>query len=194
MPTAVWIALAGTVVAVVALCTPAVVRLLSRTSPPREPPAQPRGLLLGTVIVPFRGVATVPGAQATGRFVRVKALPSGGCVFTLRDMWISADLGLPAAGLMLDGSMSPTPDGAKVSVYAPMASVVPIGLVWALLMIGSAIFFFAAPSLGGAAFVTCGAWFGYVTWKRARCAVKAVAADAVEALQQTRAVTAHRDK
>jgi hypothetical protein len=102
-------------------------------------------------------------------------------------MWISSALGLPAAGLVLDGLISAAPDVAKVSVFTPMGSVVPIGLVWTLWMVGSASSFIAAPSLSGAALVAFAVASAYGVWRRTRRAVALVAADAVAALQQMEA-------
>ncbi|HET6897747.1 MAG TPA: hypothetical protein VFK70_05345 [Vicinamibacteria bacterium] len=184
--TALWIAFAGCAIFVVALCTPPVVRLLARSSPTREPPAQPDGLRLGTITLPCGDLDIPPGAVATGRLVRVKTLAPGESVFTLRHTWISADLGLPAVGLAIDGAVRVTSGEATVSVFAPFGGIAPIALIWALLFVGSASSLVAAPSFGGAALVLLMLAGAFSAWRRARRAVALVAADAVESMRHAR--------
>jgi hypothetical protein len=186
MPAIVWIALVISVVSAGLLCIPSVGRRLSRAAPAREPPEHPEGLHIGTLVIPVSHRADPSVIEATGRLVRVRAISPGRWVFTLRHTWISADLGLPAAGMVVDGSVTSTPDGARVEVFTPFGTVVLIAVVLASFVIVSLIGVLSTPSVETVAYLAIVLTVVYLLSHTARRAVILLAHDAVGALQEKR--------
>jgi hypothetical protein len=116
--------------------------------------------------------------------VRVRRTSPGRWVFTLRHAWIRADLGLPARGMVVDGSVTTTSDGARVEVFMPFGTVALLALVWAPFVIVSLIGALSTPSFETLGYLAVAFTFAYVPSHKARRAVSLVATDAVAALQE----------
>lgn len=180
----IWLALSACVLATLLLCTRPVVRAFSKQSVPREPPTAPTGVCLGTVAISFENPAQASSVaqDATGRLVRMKRAATGDYVFTLRHSWISADLGLPGAGLPLDGILRLTPGVAHASVFTPLGPVAFLASICAVGVSVSVGVLAKDPSVWNALCLAPWLWFACTRWRNAKRAVRTLAEDAVAVL------------
>jgi len=192
----IWFALSACILGTVVLCSPPVVRALSKRRVPRfsrEPPTAPRGLCLSSMSIPFEGCEAVPAVgDAMGRLVRMKVTPTGDHVFTLRHIWISADLGLPALGFPLDGVLRLTRGVVHSSVFAPFGAAALFAGLYGLMGLVAVVVFVADRSVWDFLCLALWTWFPWYGWRNAKRAARRAAEDAIAALSASQVQAGRR--
>ena len=88
------------------------------TSWPDAPTPTKADLRVATLDLPYPASLTLNvGEEITGRLVTVRATGPADASFSLRHPFISTDVGLPGAGIPLDGSIKLAAGRARVAVY-----------------------------------------------------------------------------
>lgn len=94
----IWQVLGLIIVAMIVLCSPPVVRRLSRPTLSPIPVRTPDGMALTTAEAPVPVPLFLPvGVEKSGRLVALRVISPSEAVFALRHAWVSADLGFPVA-------------------------------------------------------------------------------------------------
>lgn len=136
------------------------------------------------VVLSFPAGRLTPGEQHTGRLVRVRVESPVKAVFSARPELAGSSLGLPALA-HLAGEAEVRSDGLRVTVSAPALSVLVVGALAGVFVLGGLELFLSHPRLGtamaGGALALVGSWL----LRQVPKAGREVAADAARALAAT---------
>ena len=151
---------------------------------PAPPTPTKADLRVATLDLPYPTPLTLhAGKESTGRLVTVRATGPAEASFCLRHPFISTDVGLPGAGIPLDGSIKLAAGRARVAVYTNRTAAAFVGLMAGGLAVGSVVFAAQEPDWWSIsiAFAACGVlWWCF---RRAMGAVPKVVGDALDALR-----------
>lgn len=116
---------------------------------------------LTDALLPFAGRRLPAGLEGTGRLVRVRVQTPDRAVFSARHDLSGASLGIPVLADFA-GEAAVERDGLRVIVSASALSVIVVGALAGVFLLGGLRVFLARPGLGtallGAALVAAGSW------------------------------------
>lgn len=150
---------------------------------PKPPKLGRAALRLATLDVPFQTAFPAEG-EATGLLVKVRVSGPARATFALRHAYISSDLGLPAAGVPLEGGIHVQDGRARVAVYTSAVSFAFTGLIVAAMVLLGLSSIVQEPWPWNVAWLV--ALLAMLNWsyRRAKAALPRVVSDAVQALER----------
>jgi hypothetical protein len=153
---------------------------------PAPPNPASAAFRVAKLTVPFRGDLP-PVGEATGLLVKVQAVGTAHATFVLRHAFIGSDVGLPGAGIPLEGGLHVQDGRARVAVYTSTFRALFVGLVMLFIVLFGASLVVYEGGMGSIAWLAMVVALVYWSYRRAKRGVELVVADAVATLERLRA-------
>ena len=151
-----------------------------------EPPNPDRtGFRLATLDVPFHATTALPPeGEITGLLVTVRLSGPDRATFTLRHAHISSDVGLPGAGIPLEGGIHIQDSRARVAVYTSTFWIAFVGFVLGVMVLIGVTSLVTQPGVWNTFWLFSLLLMLNWSYRRTKAAIPRVVSDALDAVQR----------